>query len=67
MVSGKSCTIKIIIASWLLGGIFAAGLQVPQWGHLKTSCIVWPDGNKCLILPKEHSICGNIPGFPHNL
>ena len=64
MVSGKSRTIKIIITSWLMGGIFAAGLQVPPWAHLKTSCIVWPDGDEYLMLPKEHSICGHIPGFP---
>ena len=64
MVSGKSRTIKIIIASWLLGGIFAVGLQVHQKARLKTSCIVWPDGDKYLILPTELSTCEHIPGFP---
>ena len=65
MVSGKSRTIKIIIASWLLGGIFAVGLQVLQRAHLKTSCIVWPDGDKYVILPAELSTCETYSRFPH--
>ena len=64
MVSGKSRTIKIIFASWLLGGIFAAGLQVPQKAYSKTSCVVWPDEDKYLLLPKEVSTCEHISGFP---
>ena len=64
IVSGKSRTIKIIISSWLLGGIFAAVLHVPRLAHLKKSCIVWPDGDKYLMLPKKRITCEQIPGFP---
>ena len=64
MVSGKSRTVKIIIVSWLMGGIFALGLQVPQLTYLKISCIVWPNGDKYLMLPKNISSCTGYPGFP---
>ena len=66
MISCKSRTIKIIVASWLLGGIFAAGLQVPQLAYLKTSCIVWPDvdGDTHLMLPRKISSCAAFPRFP---
>ena len=63
IVSGKPRTKKIIMAAWLLGCIFTAGLQVHQTAYLKKSCIVWPDGDKYLTLPTEVSTCEHIPGF----
>ena len=66
VVNCKSYTMKIIVASWLFGGIFAVGLQVPQMVYLKTSCIVWPDvdGVSYLMLPKKISSCTAFPRFP---
>ena len=51
MVSGKSRTMKIIIISWLLGGIFASSNAVPYLFKLKTLCIVWLNGKAYLELP----------------
>ena len=64
MVSGKSRTIKIIIASWLLGGIFTSITAVPQGWNLKTLCIDWPNGEAYSMLPKKFSSCSTLPGFP---
>ena len=64
VVSGKSHTLKIIVASWLLGGIFAISLIVPMLACLETSCIVWPHGDKYLMLPRKISFCAALPGYP---
>ena len=64
MVSGKSRTIKIIVTSWLLAGIFAVTVYVPQYSNLKTVCIYWPLGKAYSILPMKFSSCSTLPGFP---
>ena len=64
IVSGNSRTIKIIIISWLLGGIFAATVFIPQLSYLKTVCIDWPNGEAYSMLPKKVSFCSASPGFP---
>ena len=63
-VNGKSRTVKIIITSWLLVGIITSILNVPQVCYWKTSCIVWPRGEKYMTLPKKISTCTAFPRYP---
>ncbi|XP_072044876.1 thyrotropin-releasing hormone receptor-like [Amphiura filiformis] len=59
MVSGKSRTIKFIIASWVIGIIFIA-LIIPRHAGYFTFCVNWPKQEEYLSFPKLIQFCDTI-------
>ena len=57
MITGKSRTTKIIVASWVLGGVFGAAV-VPRYSRLIGFCVEWPsDDDLFTSLPNQIHWC----------
>ena len=59
LVSGKSRTTKMIIASWLFSLIFMALTILRHAGYV-TYCVIWPETEDYLSFPKLIQFCDTI-------
>lgn len=61
LVSGKSRTVKIIVASWLLGVVFG-GCVVPRYAGFVRYCVKWPEDEMFRAFPSIIELC--VPAHP---
>ncbi|XP_072039574.1 thyrotropin-releasing hormone receptor-like [Amphiura filiformis] len=59
IVSGRSRSIKLVIATWFTSIVFAA-IYTPSQSSLKFLCIKWPESELFVSLPTKVNICSSI-------